>query len=115
MRSVNQYNKLTCAKPLLVFEFHGSPAGVQEQAETVQAITAEHGGMDFNGPNAPKTAAPVDSAPQLPACNCGRRLNHRRLRADRAWLTACATPLKLNRAQLPAHRWPRLATAISMC
>ncbi|WP_277338814.1 FAD-binding oxidoreductase, partial [Pseudomonas viridiflava] len=48
VRSVNLHSKLTLREtPLLVFEFHGSPAGVQEQAETVQAITAEHGGMDF--------------------------------------------------------------------
>ncbi len=28
-------------------EFHGSPAGVDEQAQTVQAIAAEHGGQAF--------------------------------------------------------------------
>ncbi len=35
------------AKPTLFFEFHGTETGVREQAETAQAIAAEHGGSDF--------------------------------------------------------------------
>jgi D-lactate dehydrogenase (cytochrome) len=29
---------------MLLMEFHGSPASVKEQAETVQEIASEHGG-----------------------------------------------------------------------
>ncbi len=44
----NRYSKLTLKEtPLLLFEFHGSAAGVQEQAQTVQEIASQHGGMDF--------------------------------------------------------------------
>lgn len=55
VRAVNLHSKLNLREsPLLLFEFHGSPSGVQEQAETVQAITAEHGGMDFDWAERPE-------------------------------------------------------------
>ena len=48
VKASNAYSKLTLREtPLLLFEFHGSPAGVKEQAETVQDIARECGGMDF--------------------------------------------------------------------
>jgi len=55
VRSVNLHSKMTLREtPLLVFEFHGSPAGVQEQAEIVQGIAADHGGMDFEWAERPE-------------------------------------------------------------
>lgn len=46
--AINRYSKLSLREaPTLFFEFHGSPAGVEEQATLVSAIAAEHGGMDF--------------------------------------------------------------------
>ncbi|QFY78488.1 FAD-binding protein [Alcaligenes faecalis] len=48
VRATNAYSKLSLKEsPLLLFEFHGSPSGVQEQAQVVQEITRENGGMDF--------------------------------------------------------------------
>src|SRR5271155_425382 len=48
MDAINKYSKLDHrVAPTLFFEFHGTPSGVAEQAETVKAIAAEHGGDDF--------------------------------------------------------------------
>src|SRR6185312_856699 len=48
VRMVNAHSKLTLREEtMLLMEFHGSPAGVKEQAETVQEIATEHGGNAF--------------------------------------------------------------------
>lgn len=48
VKAVNAHSRFGLPElPLLLFEFHGSAAGVQEQAETVQQIAREHGGQDF--------------------------------------------------------------------
>ena len=48
IKAVNQHSKLGLREaPMLFCEFHGSPASVKEQAETVQAIAREQGGLDF--------------------------------------------------------------------
>ncbi|TDK43864.1 FAD-binding oxidoreductase [Antarcticimicrobium luteum] len=46
--AANVYSKLDLPEtPLLLLEFHGSDAGVVEQAETFQGIAEEFGGTDF--------------------------------------------------------------------
>ena len=51
VRFVNAQSKLGLREsPMLLLEFHGSAASVKEQAETVQSITAELGGEDFENP-----------------------------------------------------------------
>ncbi|MFC3146298.1 FAD-binding oxidoreductase [Piscinibacterium candidicorallinum] len=53
--AVNKHDQLTLPEqPMLLFEFHGSPASVREQAETVQAIAAEHGGGHFEWAEKPE-------------------------------------------------------------
>ena len=56
MRACIAYSKLEGfeAVPTLFFEFHGTEAGVQEQAETVQAIAAEFGGGNFRWATKPE-------------------------------------------------------------
>jgi D-lactate dehydrogenase (cytochrome) len=46
--AINKYKKTNYrVTPTVFFEFHGTKASVVEQAETVQAIARENGGMDF--------------------------------------------------------------------
>jgi D-lactate dehydrogenase (cytochrome) len=46
--AINQYKKTNYrVAPTVFFEFHGTKTSVVEQAETVQAIAKENGGMDF--------------------------------------------------------------------
>jgi D-lactate dehydrogenase (cytochrome) len=48
MRGINGYSKLGYREaPTLFFEFHGTDAGVAEQAEFAQTIAADHGGRGF--------------------------------------------------------------------
>jgi D-lactate dehydrogenase (cytochrome) len=49
VKCVNAYSKLTYPeKDTLFMEFHGTTAGVQEQAELVQAIASDNGGSNFS-------------------------------------------------------------------
>ena len=55
VRMVNAYSKTALREePMLLMEFHGSPAGVQEQAETVQDIASEFGGQAFEWASTPE-------------------------------------------------------------
>ncbi len=55
VRAVNRHSRLALhEQPLLLMEFHGSPAGVREQARTVQEIASAHHGDDFEWADAPE-------------------------------------------------------------
>src|SRR5512147_1257480 len=55
VKAVNQRDRLGLPElPLLLFEFHGSPASVEEQAKTVQEIASEHGGQGFQWATQPE-------------------------------------------------------------
>ncbi len=48
MDGINKFSKMDYpVAPTLFFEFHGSQRGAAEQAEAVQAIAADFGGIDF--------------------------------------------------------------------
>ncbi|MGA7984948.1 MAG: FAD-linked oxidase C-terminal domain-containing protein [Burkholderiales bacterium] len=53
--AINKYKKTSYrVAPTLFFEFHGTQASVVEQAETVQEIARENGGMDFQWATRPE-------------------------------------------------------------
>ncbi|MES2103317.1 MAG: FAD-linked oxidase C-terminal domain-containing protein [Pseudomonadota bacterium] len=55
VRAINAYDKMQLPeKSLLLFEFHGSEHGVQEQAELVQEIAAANGAGDFEWATRPE-------------------------------------------------------------
>lgn len=55
VKAINAHDKLGLPeKPLLLFEFHGSPSGVKEQAELVQEIAAEHDASGFEWATRPE-------------------------------------------------------------
>ena len=55
VRAVNAHDRLTLKEsPLLLMEFHGSPASTAEQAQTVQEIAHEFGGEAFEWASTPE-------------------------------------------------------------
>jgi D-lactate dehydrogenase (cytochrome) len=55
IRAVNAQDKLGLREaPMLLMEFHGSPAGVAEQAATVQELARDFGGEDFEWATTPE-------------------------------------------------------------
>ena len=80
IRAVNKHSKLGLREaPMLLMEFHGSEASVQEQAETVQALAAEHGGEAFQWARTPEERSKLWAArhqsyfaalQMRPGCRC---------------------------------------------
>jgi D-lactate dehydrogenase (cytochrome) len=80
VRAVNRHDKLGLREaPMLLMEFHGSDAGVKEQAATVQEIARDHGGEDFQWATTPEertrlwTArhhAYLSALQMKPGCRC---------------------------------------------
>ena len=90
MRGCIGYSKLEGYRvaPTLFYEFHGSEAGVREQAEQAQALAQEFGGQDFQWATLAEERNRLWQARHnsyyaalslRPGCG---RLGHRRLRAD---------------------------------
>ena len=77
---VNRYSNLSLREaPMLLMEFHGSPAGVAEQAEIVQAICADQGGAAFEWATTPEERSKLWAArhkayfaalQMRPGCRC---------------------------------------------
>ncbi len=80
VRAVNLHDRLSLREaPMLLMEFHGSPAGVAEQAETVQQIAHEFGGEDFEWATTPEARsrlwtarhhAYLSALQTRPGCRC---------------------------------------------
>jgi D-lactate dehydrogenase (cytochrome) len=55
VRAVNRHDKLSLREgPMLLMEFHGTSAGVQEQIASVQQIAHDHGGLEFEWASTPE-------------------------------------------------------------
>ena len=55
MKAINAHSKTSWREqPTLFLEFHGTQAGVEEQAKLVQEIARENGGMDFEWTTKPE-------------------------------------------------------------
>jgi len=55
VRAVNRHDRLQLREsPMLLMEFHGSQASVNEQARTVQDIASDQGGEDFEWATTPE-------------------------------------------------------------
>jgi D-lactate dehydrogenase (cytochrome) len=86
VRMVNKYAKLGLAEtPMLLMEFHGSPAGVVEQAKTVQEIAADHGGLSFEWATTPEERTRLWTARHT--------LTLRRYKVSRAVVRSAPTPV----------------------
>jgi D-lactate dehydrogenase (cytochrome) len=80
VRAVNKHSKLNLPESaMLLMEFHGSPTGVQEQAELVQSIAADEGGTAFEWATAPEDRTRLWAArhnayfaavQSVPGCRC---------------------------------------------
>lgn len=55
LSAINRYSKTSLKElPTLFFEFHGSPASVEEQAKLVQELAGNFGGQDFEWASRPE-------------------------------------------------------------
>ena len=86
MRAVNAWSKLDYPElTTLFFEFHGSPAGVAEQVETVKGLASANGGGEFRWSNLPEERSRLwkarpEETEEVEAINV--RLVHRALAMD---------------------------------
>lgn len=89
MDATNKYSGLSYPVcPTLFLEFHGTESGVVEQAETVQALSSEHGGSHFQWSLKPEERSKLwqarhDAAYAVKAARPGRGL----------WVTDVCVPI----------------------
>ena len=125
--AVNRYSKTTLKEqPTLFLEFHGTPSGVEEQAEAVQQIARSHGGHDFEWAVDPEARARLWDARHSAFLAClqlrpgagvrdgrlradlpARRVRHRDDRGHPHVLVAVPHPRPCGGRQLPLHHHRR--------
>ena len=122
VRAVNLHSKLTLREtPLLVFEFHGSPAGVQAGRDRAghHRRARRHGLRMGRAPRRPQP--PLDRASQCllrrPAAASGCRASTTDVCVPISRLADCVreTVDELDRASFRTPSWATWATATSTC
>ena len=99
LKYVNAFAELNLKeRPTLFFEFHGSPQGVEEDAQSVKEIIAEYGGLDFEW-TTDETA----------------RRKLWRARHDAYWASIAANPGKRGVSTDMAVPLSKLAEAVTIC
>jgi D-lactate dehydrogenase (cytochrome) len=104
VKAVNQRDKLGLPEmPMLLFEFHGSPASVKEQATTVEAIAAENGARVSWATVEDRTRCGRRATTLLPASAWNRAAAASTTSAcPSRWRTASTNNRRLEASYLPA-------------
>ncbi|MEZ5660399.1 MAG: FAD-binding protein [Burkholderiaceae bacterium] len=97
IRALNAYSKTSLREAhALFFEFHGSSAGVREQAHLVEQLARDHHGHEFQWAERTETPSALAGSPPGAVCGAGRLPGHPAVITDTcvpiSRLTECMSP-----------------------